>query len=197
MPKAWRLKGPQLQRRSDSLRLAYFGRIDRTKGIDVLVEALSRAPHLSVALDVYGIAPNSKDQALVRLEAAARRDTRIRVLRPVEPAAVTATMANYDLVAVPSRCLETGPLVVLEAFAAGVPVIGSNRGGIAELLRHGIDGVLVAPEDASAWSRELSRLASDRSEIARLTANLTQSRTMTTCAAEMVSLYSNLLSRSG
>ena len=60
-----------------------------------------------------------------KLERAADGDLRI-VLRPALPAdAVGEAMRGCDLVVVPSRWLETGPLVVLEAFAAGTPVLES------------------------------------------------------------------------
>ena len=45
-------------------------------------------------------------------------------------------MANFDLLAVPSQWMETGPIVVLEAHAVGTPVLGANLGGIAELVHH-------------------------------------------------------------
>ena len=77
----------------------------------------------------------------------------------VAPERVIGIMADYDLIAIPSRCLETGPLVALEAFAAGVPVLGANLGGIAELVRDGVDGILVAPDDPSAWAAAIARLS--------------------------------------
>ena len=76
--------------------------------------------------------------------------SRIRWLEPVKPEKVVETIGKYDALVVPSVCLETGPLVVLEAFAAGVPVIGSRLGGIAEMVRDGVDGLLFeagSPED--------------------------------------------------
>jgi glycosyltransferase involved in cell wall biosynthesis len=45
----------------------------------------------------------------------------------------------------------------MESFAAGTPVIGSNLGGIPELVRHQVDGLLVEPENVQAWADALRR----------------------------------------
>ncbi len=71
-------------------------------------------------------------------------------------------MQRYDVLAVPSQWLETGPLVVMEAFAAGVPVLGSNLGGIGELVTSGVDGLLVEPASIVAWRTALEALCRDR-----------------------------------
>ena len=91
--------------------------------------------------------------------------------------------------------LETGPLVVLEAFAAGVPVLGSDLGGIAELVRAGTDGVLAAPGSLAAWRDALARLAGDPAEVARLRAGVRPPRTMAAAAAEMEALYRRVAGR--
>ena len=67
------------------------------------------------------------------------------------PNMVVDAMRGCDFVAVPSRLLETGPLVVLKSFAAGIPVLGTRLGGIAELVTDGVDGMLFAPDDPAAW----------------------------------------------
>ena len=90
---------------------------------------------------------------------------------PVDSRSVTQAMRGCDLVAIPSQLLETGPLVVYEAFAAGVPVIGSRLGGIAELVTDGIDGLLVEADDPDAWSAAISSLAAGRGTVARLLAS--------------------------
>ena len=52
-------------------------------------------------------------------------------------------LSRYHVVAVPSQWMETGPLVILESFAAGVPVIGSALGGIADKVDDGVSGLLL------------------------------------------------------
>jgi glycosyltransferase involved in cell wall biosynthesis len=84
--------------------------------------------------------------------------------------------------------------VVLEAFAAGVPVIGANLGGIAELVRDGVNGILIAPDDVAAWAAAIRRLAEDRRAIDALRACIASPRTMDAVADEMATLYGRVLS---
>src|SRR5205807_6394305 len=64
-------------------------------------------------------------------------------------------------VVLPSRWYENQPMVVLEAFARGVPVVGTDVGGTPELVRHGTDGLLVPPDDAAALAAALTTLLDD------------------------------------
>ena len=61
-----------------------------------------------------------------------------------------AIFAQMDVLVVASRWLENSPLVIHEAFMAGVPVVGTAIGGIVDLLDHGRHGILVPPDDPDA-----------------------------------------------
>ncbi len=176
---------------SRPLRVAYFGRVDPTKGVDMLPRALECAPGLAVEIDIYGVGAGN-EPAFAQLERFARSDSRLRLLPPVPSRDVVTTMACYDLVAIPSCWLETGPLVALEAFAAGVPVIGAQRGGIAELVSHGVNGLLVKPGDPRAWAEALEAIAIDRNLLNLLRSGVKKPRTMGDCAAEMANIYTRL-----
>jgi glycosyltransferase involved in cell wall biosynthesis len=106
---------------------------------------------------------------------------------------IHAAIQRCDIVAVPSRWLETGPLVVLEAFAAGRPVLGTWLGGIAELVKDGADGILLPPDDPSAWAAAIARLAERPPDVARLRAGIRPPRTADDVADEMIALYRDLL----
>ena len=175
------------------LRLAYFGRIDWTKGIDILIEALAQIPEALVTLDVYGVNQPGSDPYFAGLCGMAANDSRIVFHATVPPDDVVATMYAYDLVAVPSRWLETGPLVVLEAFAAGTPVLGARLGGIAELVTHDVDGLLVVPGDPIAWSEAIGSLAATPDRIEELRRGIGPPRSMEDAAADMAALYCKLL----
>ena len=183
-------------RHQGPLRIAYFGRIDRAKGPDLLVRALKMIPNALVRVDIFAIRQaDGPDQVYDWLAAQAQLDPRLILHTAVAPEKVVSVMADYDLIAVPSRWLETGPLVVLEAFAAGVPVLGSNLGGIAELVRDGVDGILVAPNDAAAWAVAIDRLAENRYVIDALRARIAPPRTMDAAADDMAALYAEILTR--
>ncbi|HYX13337.1 MAG TPA: glycosyltransferase, partial [Nostoc sp.] len=135
-------KSLQIKQQSDSLKVVFLGRWDIYKGIEILVQAVKDLPPLvKIELVIYGITQDERyRQKIFNLIA---NDPRIRVNKELTRTELPQTLANYDLLAVPSQWLETGPLVVLEAHSLSIPVIGSNLGGIAELVRHGIDGWLV------------------------------------------------------
>ena len=123
----------------------------------------------------------------------ARGDRRISFSDAIAPGDVIPRLRAYDFLAVPSQWLETGPLVALEAFAAGTPVIGWKLGGIAELVEHGRDGLLIEPSAATGWVDALQGLAGDRALRARLQAGVRQPRRSTEVARDMLALYASLL----
>ena len=178
--------------RSGKLRIAYFGRIDRAKGPDLLAEALQNVTAENIAIDIYAVRQHGSERDYDALVAFACKDNRLTLRPAVAVDQVQATMSQYDLVAVPSRWLETGPLVVLEAFAAGVPIMGADLGGIAELVHDGIDGILVSPDDVAAWSQALTQAASDTGKIDQMRANVRPPRTMAAVALDMARLYASL-----
>jgi glycosyltransferase involved in cell wall biosynthesis len=177
---------------SGPLKIACFGRIDRAKAPDLLARALSLIPEAAVRIDIFGVRHPGSEGDIGGLETKTRLDARLRLLPAVAPREVMAAMTGFHVVAIPSQGLETGPLVALEAFGARVPVLGANRGGIAEIVRNGIDGMLVAPGDPAAWAAAISRLAADRSIVRKLRAGIVPPRTINDAATDMADLYSRL-----
>ena len=146
-------------RHSSIFRLGVLARWDPIKGIHILFEALRRLPRgLAMELVIYAVA-NTDDDRYYRdkLLAQSTEDRRIKIERSVPRAELPDVLASFNMLAVPSQSLETGPLVVLEAQALGVPVIGSRLGGISELVTHGVDGYLVEAADPAAWADAIHR----------------------------------------
>jgi glycosyltransferase involved in cell wall biosynthesis len=97
------------------------------------------------------------------LEALARDTTGVTLTGWLPPDAVRARMQDAVSLLVPSIIASSGdteglPSVIPEAMAQACPVIGSDQGGIAEAIRHGQTGLLVAPGDASALASAMRRM---------------------------------------
>jgi glycosyltransferase involved in cell wall biosynthesis len=184
------------QRIDGELHLVYAGRLHPTKGVDVVIKALSADRDLRATLDVYGVAQDA-DGARYQdeLVTSSASDARVRFREPLSAESVVDTLASYDATVVPSQWLETGPLVVLESFAAGTPVIGADLGGVAELVSHDHDGWLVPHADITAWTNALRRLANEPHELHRLRTGVRPPRSTDDVARDMIGMYQAILSR--
>ena len=190
LPTAQDTQEPLIDVAQIPLRVAFLGRADKYKGADTLVKAVRAAPGLSVEVHLYRVAQSNTDEEYwATLKSLAAQDARIRFLPPLPNDKVGSVLRCYHVLAVPSRWVENRPLVVLESFAAGTPVIGSNLGGIAELVRHQDDGLLVEPENVRAWADALRRCAEDRHLLARLRKNAQLTRNRVDVADETARLY--------
>jgi glycosyltransferase involved in cell wall biosynthesis len=183
-------------RRDEALRLAFVGRLHPTKGIHVVLSALASRRDLAATVDVFGVAQDAEGARYRdELQRMAGGDGRIRFRPPIAASRVVETLAAYDATVVPSQWLETGPLTVLESFAAGVPVIGSNLGGIAELVSHDRDGWLVPHASPASWTAAISRLADDRALVARLRSGVRPPRGTDDVARDMAKVYEAVVPR--
>lgn len=178
----------------ERLRIIHLGRVDPVKGTDLLIRALRASRTADIDLDIYGVVQSGANGLLDRLQSLAAGDARIRFLPPIPPSDVIERIGDYDMLAVPSQWMETGPLVVLEGFAAGVPVLGSALGGIEARVTDEVDGLLVRPFNSEgAWTVALQRCAADPALVARLAGNVRPPRSPQAVAADMSALYGSLL----
>jgi glycosyltransferase involved in cell wall biosynthesis len=183
------------RRSSPELRIAFLGRLDPVKGVHVLVEAFRMVRSTNVRLDIYGIAQGKSGVDYEkRIREQAEGDRRILFHPSVPSSEVVNILRRRDLLAVPSQWMETGPLVVLEAFAAGIPVIGSNLGGIAEVVKHQVNGLLVDYKSPTEWARTLQRLVDHPELLAHLRSGIRAPRKMAEVACEMAAMYRSVTS---
>lgn len=181
--------------RDSSVHIAFLGRLDPVKGAHILIQALRSSPAVVLQLDIFGISQGTRDEEYAReLKVAAAGDSRITFPPPMSASQVVSVLRTYDAVAIPSHCLETGPMVVLEAFAAGVPVIGSRLGGIEEQVQHEVDGLLVEPGSVVLWAEALRRVSGSVGLLASLRAGVRPPRTITKAADEIEGVYASLKS---
>jgi glycosyltransferase involved in cell wall biosynthesis len=149
-----RYRGPSAP--SDAgLRLLFVGRLAAVKGLRVLFEALTRARGAGVSLTVIGDGPER-----AHAEAEAERIGDISLIGYQSQDAVAKAFADADALVLPSFA-EGVPVVLMEAMAAGLPVIATRVGGVGELVQDGVSGLLVAPGDVDALHDAIMALARD------------------------------------
>ncbi|MGI5520501.1 glycosyltransferase family 4 protein [Micromonospora sp. CA-259024] len=154
-------------------RLLCVAAVTRHKGHDVLVDALSTLAGRSWTLVCAGTLTREPDlvhRLRERLAGAGLSD-RVRLAGPLTGEALDAAYAAADLLVLPSRG-ETYGMVVTEALARGLPVLGTEVGGLPEALGRTPDGdrpgLLVPPDEPVALAGALSRWLDDGALRARL-----------------------------
>ena len=169
------------------LKVGFVGRFDPLKGLDVLLDAAERIPpDARIEFHLWGAARTPAAQAY--RDDVLRTVQKLRAVTFHGEASATDPYDLIDVLAVPSVWYETGPLVVLEAHAAGIPVVGSNLGGIAERVIHGRDGLLLPTGDAKALADTLLGLWQAPGRLAQLRPT-GPVRTMVDVARETLETY--------
>lgn len=178
-------------RPAGGLRVLYVGQISPIKGVEVLLRAFRQLPAPDATLTIHGD-PTLAPGYVAELRALAEGDPRIRFAGRFERAEVGRAYAGGDVLVVPSRWYENTPLVVAEAFAAGLPVVATNLGGMSEVVLEGENGLLFPRDDAAALAGRLRRLAEDPQLLARLRAGVRPPPSLTEQAARIIDLYRSL-----
>lgn len=183
-----------LSPKEEKLKVAFCGRSTWIKGIHILVEAVQQLPdNFPIQVTLFRSNKIWEQQEYGQiLETVIENDARFETKYNIDNTQLLQILTVYDIAIVPSLWLETGPLTVLEAFAAGLPVIGSRLGGIAELVRDGIDGVLFEPGNAKELANILDRLYKSPEFLNQLKENVRSPRTMKEVATDAINLYKHL-----
>ncbi|MEE7492651.1 glycosyltransferase [Methylobacterium oryzae] len=150
------------------LRVAVVARMLWSKGIDVAVEAvrLARAQGAPVELSLYG-APDPSNRRAID-ETTLRGWSRDGVAWHGATTDVAGVWAGHHVACLPSRGGEGLPRTLLEAAACGRALVASDVPGCRSLVRDGVEGLLVPPEDAPALATALARLCGDAGLVAAL-----------------------------
>ncbi|MBI4496600.1 MAG: glycosyltransferase family 4 protein [Chloroflexi bacterium] len=176
------------------VRLTYLGSLARQKGVHVLVEAFQRLGDVPARLRLYGDPASYPDYA-ARLRELAHGNPRIVFEGPLPRERLGVVLAATDALVVPSVWYENAPLVVREAHAAGVPVLASDVGALAEMVRHGTDGLLFRCGDAGDLARVLRTLVQEPGILTYLRANIGPVKPQEVHIAEMEALYREALAQ--
>lgn len=159
-----------------------LGRLTAQKGYDALVRALVDLPDASLVL----VGDGPERPSLERLAAELGVAERLTITGWTDDP--RSHLPSFDVFALPSRW-EGMPLVILEAMHAGLPVVATDVGSIAEAVTDGVTGFVVAPGDDRALRERLAALAADGELRARLGSRAAEVAATTFTARAMADRY--------
>jgi glycosyltransferase involved in cell wall biosynthesis len=142
-------------------RIGYLGRLEAAKGVERLLEAVEGLAHDDWELHIAGRGINGVEGRL----RARFVDSRIQFHGFVDR---DEFLKQIDVLVVPSLSHETFGLVAIEAFAAGVPVVASRRGGLAEVVTDGVTGALFEPNNAGELRSVLDTFVADPARVCQM-----------------------------
>jgi glycosyltransferase involved in cell wall biosynthesis len=152
-----RVRGPKL-------RVGYVGTIGEHKGVHVLIEAMNRfADDDRVECSIYGHLEAFEDyrDRLLKLN----RNPRTTFKGVFDPKDVARIFSEFDVLVAPSLWWENSPLTVHEAALSRLPVLASDKGGLAEYVVEGKNGLRFFMGDAEDLRRKIAWLLEDRSRL--------------------------------
>jgi glycosyltransferase involved in cell wall biosynthesis len=164
---------------SDRVTLGFFGQVLPFKGLDLLMQAIhmlraEERAQLRLVVNGANLWRQSAafQERLSRLSVPLLNEKVLVWAGAYTQAELPRRQASMDWAVVPSLWWENSPMVIQEAFAARVPVIGANFGGIAEKIRDEVDGLLFDARNAESLAGVLRRVLTQRDLRDRLAANI-------------------------
>ena len=156
------------KKKNDEIRLLYVGRFERRKGIDLLFEALPElmTKHHNLYVDLIGdktLVDENGTSYYVEFEQKYKKEAwfkRLYVPGFVSEEELADKYKECDIFVAPSRYESFGQIYI-EAMASGKPVIGTQAGGIPEVVEDGVNGLLITNESATDLQTKLEVLITD------------------------------------
>lgn len=162
----------------------YFGRLSEEKGVMTLLKAVQNAP--KVRLEIAGTGPMEQVlQDYVRNE---NMDDRVHFNGFLSGKALSDIVAGAKCIVLPSEWYENGPYSIMEAMAAGKPVIVSGEGGLPEIVQDGENGYICEaykPKSLAECLRKIERL--DERQYEQMCSNASAKATQMFCAEKYLS----------
>jgi glycosyltransferase involved in cell wall biosynthesis len=161
-----------INKKSDDgvLKLMFLGRLSSFKGLHLLIDAVMRMGIQTVSLNIYG--QETESEYVNSLKAQSKQHVNIQWKGLLEKDQIISTMQEHDVLCLCSTFSEMSPLVIQEAFEAGIPVVASDVYGNAEQIEHGKNGLLFKFRDADALLHALLRLIQEPELLPTLRAHI-------------------------
>lgn len=179
---------------SKKLKLVFIGRISHFKGVKDLIIAISSLPYDELQLDIYGEAGELIYMEECKALSLSMPHVHWKGKVPTED--VVEILSAYDVLCLPSVVCEMAPLVIQEAFAAGIPVLASNVYGNAEMLKDGENGWLFKFKDINDLQLKIKMLIDNRGLISSAKKNIPAVRDFCEVSEDYDQLYNWIIRQS-
>jgi glycosyltransferase involved in cell wall biosynthesis len=144
----------------------FIGTLDNNKGIEILINAFKEINDNFFELHIGG-----KGALENYVEKVADKNENIYYHGYLDANMKDSFMRNADVIAIPTKNYDNSPLVIYEAFSYGLPIIGSNVGGIPELISENKVGILVNPNDSKDLANKLINLLNNKRDLMTFSKN--------------------------
>lgn len=172
-------------------KLIFLGRINKFKGLHLLVEAIKDINPLSIQLSIFGNSDDLVYESSLKIQTASNKN--ISWNGKLNQEDVVKTLQKHDALCLCSTFSEMSPLVIQEAFAAGIPVIASNVYGNSEQICHNYNGLLFEFNNVNDLRAQILRCINEPDLLKELTKKITPPRSFKEVGNEYFNLYKNLL----
>lgn len=180
-----------LPQNSSTLKVAFIGTLNASKGPQVVIEAVTNLNRsIPVQLNIWGASMNKIFYEDLR--ASAKDDNRIVFCGTFLQENFSEVLRDIDVLVIPSLWYENTPLTALSALAARRTLIVSDLGGLSSLIDNGVNGYLFPPGDAFALSQILQKLVNNKSELARIAERIIPPSRVSDYVDDMLLSYKSL-----
>lgn len=172
------------------IRVVYMGRITHLKGFHLLIDAILKLPSSKISLDIYGL--ETEDEYVVSCKGKTKHARNIAWKGRVDTSKVIPVLSTYHLLCVPSA-FEMSPLVIQEAFAAGIPVLASDVPGNVEQIEDGENGWLFKSNNSADLKSKLEGFIADKTLIENAKKKLPELNTFKEVGNDHEALYHSIV----
>jgi len=151
-PKKDRIKGP----------IIYIGVLTRNKGVEYLIKSIKLIKEKLPDIKLNIIGEGSEKEYLKKLSKELNIEDNINFLGKIPHSNVVKEMEKGSILVIPSVWMENSPFVVYEALAASMPIVGSNRGGIPDLVRDNINGLVAEPANLNDLANKIIKILTNK-----------------------------------
>jgi SAM-dependent methyltransferase len=176
----------------ENLTLGFIGTFMPHKGVHTLIEAIKLLDDNAIRVKIYGD-PSHHPNYYSQLTSVADNDKRIEFTGKYDYSEISMILSELDMVVVPSIWWENAPFTIQTSFAYKTPVIASNLGGMSEVVRDGVNGLLFEAGNAENLAEVIRKITTNQGVLNRIRENIISPPRIEEVAFEYEKIYSDLI----